>query len=488
MGYIKVAYQKINKELDYYKNLPDGWDDFVKKHAKKQNLIIRHSKNRCYCTNCKNTFFSKKKVNDEVRCPHCHMKYLIKRSNLRHYCFKDYLSILDRVNDIYVIRYFELRTDIDVNHNSHYSAVEFAREFIGENYYKEVAVNERVAKCQCHISIYHFEGAFVNPYKWREYTRNYDLINYSIVFPNNLKKLFKGTKYQYSCIWELVKNCKYIDLEKMIKNANEQSLNIIERLTKMKLYNLALRYEEFYEKGNFESIFGVPKSYYKFMKRHNITYLQLKILALLKECNINKIRYLQKFTGYFENIDNLKDIADCINLNKFIIYTKKRRGKIDIDIYKDYLKLAKMLGFDLKDKKYLYPKNLNEEHDKLSKEYKIQEEKIIKDAIERRGKELDKNKYSDKKFIVFPAYTLKGLNDESEQQNNCVRTYAEDYANGTCDIYFMRNIKKQNKSLVTIEVRKNRVVQSRTKCNHSINEEQDAFLQKWENKVLKNAA
>ena len=239
---------------------------------------------------------------------------------------------------------------------------------------------------------------------------------------------------------------------------------------------------------NFENVFGVPKSYYGFMKRNNITYLQLEILRLLKECNISKIRYLQRFADYYGKIDKLTEIANYINLNKFIKYSKKHRGKIDIYMYKDYLKFAKMLGFDLKNKKYIFPTNLKEEHDKLEKEYKVQEENIINNAIIKRGKELNKNKYSDKKFIVFPAYTLKDLKNESKEQNNCVRTYAEDYAKGTCDIYFMRDINNQKKSLVTIEVKNKRVAQSRTKCNYSTNKEQNKFLRKWEEKVLQKVA
>ena len=72
---------------------------------------------------------------------------------------------------------------------------------------------------------------------------------------------------------------------------------------------------------------------------------------------------------------------------------------------------------------------------------------------------------NDEKFIILPAPNLKALQDESTQQNNCVRTYAEKYANGICDIYFMRNITEPKKSLVTVEVKNNKIVQSRLKHN-----------------------
>lgn len=52
----------------------------------------------------------------------------------------------------------------------------------------------------------------------------------------------------------------------------------------------------------------------------------------------------------------------------------------------------------------------------------------------------------------------------------------------------MRNIKKQDKSLVTVEVKNNRVVQSRIKNNKDPNKKQFKFLEKWEQKVLRKAA
>lgn len=483
MGYIKVAHQEILRYLDYHPKLPNGWDKFVKKQEKYHNLIIKSSKNKCLCTNCNYTFISTKKVNDEVKCPNCHNKYLIKRSNLRYHEFKDYLSILDIVNNTFVIRYFELDTIIDAQHEHHSSVVEFAREIPTNNYYRDVFVNERVSKCQCHIYISH--GTYFDSKKWRQYTRNYSLIDYAIVFPNNIKKLLKNTEYKYSCIWEIAKHCTYIDLLKLIKNKDE--IPKVELLSKMKLYNLALESSKFKSNGSFHEVFGVPKDYYPFMRRNNVTYMQLEILRLLKETNIGKIRYLAKFTTY-GSIYDLEEVSKYISLNRFIRYAKMHHGNVKMYLYKDYLRFAKLLGFDLKNNRYAFPKNLKEEHDKLEKQYKIQSTEFMKKAIIKRGKELSSNTYQTKNFIILPARTLKDLLDESKQQNNCVRTYAEDYAAGTCDIYFMRNVNEQKKSLVTVEVKNNQVVQSRIKNNKDPNESQKKFLEKWEHNVLQKVA
>ena len=52
----------------------------------------------------------------------------------------------------------------------------------------------------------------------------------------------------------------------------------------------------------------------------------------------------------------------------------------------------------------------------------------------------------------------------------------------------MRSTDKPKKSLVTVEVKNNKVVQSRIKNNNNPNEKQIQFLQKWEQSVLKEAA
>lgn len=488
MGYVKKAYKAIFNKLDYYTDMPKGWNEFVDKQARFQNLIIKSSKGKCHCTNCNHDFISNKKVNEQVKCPNCKNKYLIKRSNLRYYDFKDYLSILDYVNDTFVIRYFELKTIIDANHKPKYSVVEFGREIPTTNYYRDVYVNDRVSRTQCHIYIYHHYGFNVDDTKWRQYTRNYSLIDYSIVFPGNIKNLLKNTEFMYSCIWDLAKHSSYIDLLSLIKNKNDYSIKRIELLAKMKLYNLALNSDQFPCSGTFQSIFGLSKDYYPFMRRHNITYRQLKILRLLQEKDINKIRYLEKYLSYGDSIYDLEEIAKYISLSRFIKYSKMHRRKVKTYIYKDYLRFASLLGYDLKNNRYAFPKNLEEEHDKLEEQYEIQSQEIISKAISRRGKALSKNKYQNKKFIILPARSLKALLDESKQQNNCVRTYAEKYAEGTCDIYFLRDINKPKKSLVTVEVKNNKVVQSRIKYNRDPDESQIKFLKKWENQVLSKVA
>ena len=153
--------------------------------------------------------------------------------------------------------------------------------------------------------------------------------------------------------------------------------------------------------------------------------------------------------------------------------------------YLDYLKACVRLEYDMKNSRVLYPKNLKEAHDKAINLLKLVLNESNDKLIKERAKLLDKFTYNDKKYVVFAANSVESLLDESKQQNNCVKTYIDDYALAETDIYFMREIEHKEKSLVTIEVKNNRVVQCRIKDNYLPNNEQMNFINKWaKNKMI----
>lgn len=159
MGYIKKVYREILEDMDYMNYYPDKWDEFVSKQEVKQNLLIKKG-NECVCTNCKHIFKSKKKVKQKDKCPNCKNTYLIKKSNLKNFIFLDDLAFLDRVNDKFVLRIFELRSSYN-NFTKDYgfnrSIVEYARIIPEER--NAVFVNNRVSKCQCYIHVNHWSDA-----------------------------------------------------------------------------------------------------------------------------------------------------------------------------------------------------------------------------------------------------------------------------------------------------------------------------------------
>ena len=261
----------------------------------------------------------------------------------------------------------------------------------------------------------------------------------------------------------------------MIKNYNPS----IELLTKLKLYNLALCPKSFLNKKTFEERFmGLSKDYLPFIQENNLNYDQLIILSYLK---IKDMKYITAYEGL---LSGQLDELIRLNINLITLVNKTDFKSELFHEYKDYLSMAKRLKLNLKDKSILYPKHIKSAHDKALKEYQQQKDKLLNKAIKKKFKQLQCNEFCNNKYIIFPASDFEALVDESSQQNNCVRTYAERIADGECEIYFMRLLSNNKKSLVTVEVKNNKVVQQRRKNNEDTKPEQKRFLRLWEEKIL----
>ena len=96
--------------------------------------------------------------------------------------------------------------------------------------------------------------------------------------------------------------------------------------------------------------------------------------------------------------------------------------------------------------------------------------------------------------FIYPK-TTQEIKDEAVSQNNCVASYIKRVMNHECDILFLRKKEEPEKSLVTIEVQKNKIVQARQRFNYPVTPEQQAVIDKWnkrhttvERKELKNAS
>lgn len=472
MGYINKWLRNLIQDMKDNFTLPADWNEYLSKVEQNHNLIIK-SKNGYYCTNCQQTFKSNKKIDTEMNCPYCKHKFRIKSDRLKNWEYRDNILIIDKIQDQLIVRIFELKSEYDGQKQEfEHSTVEYARKLVYEGY-RELR-NERVAINQGGPYVYHYDAEG----EWRLYDgRWYESIPSGFLYKNNLKKVFKDTEYEHSRLWKYIRKpyTEYYSAKELLRIAKYQSF---ETLVEMKLYNLAKYTEKFWTTGTFYNIFGISKDYYEFMRKYNITYDELEKLRIYNTKDIKILRFLNKFNTY-----DLRQIKEYTKLDNFIKYFKENKLK-DSTMYLDYLRFARKLKLDLKNKKYLFPKDLKQAHDELEKQIEILEQQINNEMIQERLEALSKNIYKNKKFIIFPADSAESLIDESQQQNNCVRTYVDRYAEGNCDIYFMRNVDNPKKSLVTIEVRKNKVVQKRTKNNEKTTTEQDKFLKKWEETVL----
>ena len=298
-----------------------------------------------------------------------------------------------------------------------------------------------------------------------------------------MKEKIKGTKYEYAPLVEAINylgNNK-IDFLKLLEKANYPSFEL---LMKMGLYKLAIECpESFNGGGSFEKRFGVNKTYYNFMKKNNISYDELCILKIIKRDNIAIIRDILKMS---DRINDLEYVSTYIDLIKLVEYSKNQKN-FSIYSYLDYIRNLQKLDIPLT-KKMLFPENFIEAHNESVKKVKVISSDVIKEKIKNRYIELEKNKYNDNIYMIRPAKSMEDMKNEAKQQDNCVyKNYSDKYAFGETDIYFMREIKNPEKSLVTVEVNNGTIRQKYQKYNQIVTEEQNEFLKQWEQQILKAA-
>lgn len=471
--YVKKKYRRLLDLADEQFTIPTSFQRFIKEKENLHNLVIKSKGGKCWCTCCHHNFVSQAKVNGFIKCPNCKNRLLVKTACLSRYTFKDCLQLLDKIEEKFVLRSFELYSTY-YNNKVEHKITEFMRTIIDENEAFDFVSNQ-VHNHMGYMYVAHYQTR--TSWRGRNFRWAYrDIVG--MVCPYNIKSLLKDTELRYSQLDKFIARKKdYIDIVKYLTRIAKRPS--FEFLVKMKLYNLAMDADEFRTGKNFEEIFGVSKSFYPFIKKHNLSYEQLKVLRLLQKEDIKLINKLL-------HISNLEELSRYVDLEQayYKVLRIKRNREYD---YLDYLRACVQLGYDMKDKKILYPTNLQDAHDKATNLVVIVKNEANDRLIKERLKELSKNTYQNDKYIVYAADSVESLLKESKELSHCVKTYIERYALAETSIYFMREINNKDKPLVTIEVKNNEILQARAKCNADPNEEQLKFLDLWKTKILNNA-
>lgn len=470
--YIRKRHQKLLDLCDKNTTLPKPMQRFIMRKERPHNLVIKSKGNNLWCTYCNHKFVAQAKVNGMIKCPNCKQRLLVKSNRLTYYLIqKDYIQFLDKVDGTLILRTYELCSHYS-NDKVKHDLTEFMRTIIEDDKSTDYLTNQIYSGMYC-FSIKHWLG-FTH---WHKSSSQYECLGMNaMVCPYNIKSVLKGTKLEYSGLEKLISRLDYFYFLDYYRIARYPSFEI---LIKMKLYALSLDADKFYKGNSFQTVFGVPKSFYQFIRRYNLNYKQLEVLRLIQKEDITLLNKLVK-------VHDLDKLARYVDLEEAYYKVLSIKNNTEFE-YLDYLRMAKTLQYPMNNKRVLYPKDLKAAHDKVTKLYNVVKDEMIDKLIQNRYKELCKMSYKNSKYLIYPAPSVASLIDESEQQNHCVKSYCEDYGLGYKDLYFMRELNNQDKSLVTIEVRENKIVQARIYDNDPPSEEQWDFLNKWQLKILSKA-
>lgn len=135
---------------------------------------------------------------------------------------------------------------------------------------------------------------------------------------------------------------------------------------------------------------------------------------------------------------------------------------------KDYLAMCETMNI----KPTLYSSYLKQTHDILARNYKIKLTEEQEEIFKKRYEDFKDYKTKDGNYIITHPSCAEDVKQEGYDLNHCVSSYVSRILNGSSKIIFLRYQKSPNKSLVTIEICDNVIVQARGASNRGISQEE----------------
>lgn len=145
----------------------------------------------------------------------------------------------------------------------------------------------------------------------------------------------------------------------------------------------------------------------------------------------------------------------------------------------DYARMMKTISpkFDK------YPRNFLTTHKIACRNYNRLKKEFSEEIFRKRITPDYECSFGDYQFI-YPKSTQE-IKDEAVQQNNCVASYIDSVIDGKCHIMFLRKKDLPDKSLVTIEIKDNVIVQAKRKFNDPVSEDEQKVIDAWNKRFSK---
>lgn len=510
----------IIQRMDKLQPMPRDFRGWLHREILPQYLFYTYSKGKAamkgYCSACRHEVqVSGPKHNSEGLCPRCRKTVIFKSRGKRGYLSdRCTAQVLQRISgDELVIRVMKVYCNYRKEEIPELSVYESTRIFV-----------RRDAQGKFLTDPYHhsFECGDLTP--WKEgycpvmyiYQSNFNAEVCGHLYHRNLDEALHGTPWQYSQL----KPFYLFDKEPMATAPYLEALLAypqLEMLFKMGFYKLtcdliyrgSLQYAlDRTGKKAFDILKVWPEDVAA-LRQMNGSAADLSSMQKYREKGIRpEVR--AEIYGWMEkhkiqNDHEILRLMKCITLQKLFGYAEKQfallhgrkndrgqaryesMGRI-LDEYQDYLRMCEEQQYDMGSTFVLFPRNLQQAHDRISDYIKAKldaEQKRKFHALYRRiSKSLCFEK--DGLVIAFPK-SPKDIVSEGNALRHCVGGYVSRVANGRCIILFLRYAGKTKESFYTIEVRDGEVAQVRGLQNCEPTPEVKSFISDWKQNVLQQA-
>ena len=129
-----------------------------------------------------------------------------------------------------------------------------------------------------------------------------------------------------------------------------------------------------------------------------------------------------------------------------------------------------------------YPKYLSTHHDQLALKYRFISNEVNKEKFAEYYDAVKHLEWQGKEYVIKVPETVEDIVDEAIQQNNCLQSYISRVLDRQTTIVFLRKKKCPEKSLVTIEVQNNSVIQAKAHFNKTPGNSEMVAIKEWADK------
>lgn len=490
--------------------LPRGWQAWVRRSIMPAYFFYDYQKGAKsvtgICSACgKDITLIGVKHNAKAVCPHCKRELTMKsKGHMGRIWDRDTVQFIQRTGpDELVVRILKLYHTYDRD-TAKREFRENARIFIRHG---------RDGTVQSEYYYYSYGGGTLTDWKrgvrpvFSHYQYSFEADVCGHVYCGNLPRAMAGTSWEYCPVAAYYGHFRGpMELAPFLQAHVEHPR--LEHLVKVGFFNLAsdLAYGRLRGGALDEAqdrthrLLGVAAEDVPFLRELDVN---AGDLLTFRECADAKDR--QKFFLWRREHGVERDVAQCLEHmtpHKFMKYAEQqypvllkqktqyggqryRDLQAVVTEYRDYLDMCTKLGYDLGNSFVLYPKNMQQAHDRAARRVKAKADAKLrqdfKAAIRAICGHLDFE--MDGMRLLLPS-TPEELAAEGNALHHCVGGYADRVARKECVILFLRQCEDIDKPFYTVEVRGGKIAQVRGMGNCAATPEVEAFMSQWEHQVL----
>ena len=534
--------KRMTKDIEYLfrsvKPVTRKFEKWLEHEVLKESQYIFYQYSRkkmidCTCSHCKSEYQLEKSIprhNKEYLCPICKRKSIFKAKGKSGY-FSDQAEAIkiEKASEGIILRHFEVRKSY-VTHGTGEYTLSYQEDYRAV-FHEKFRFYYPVYSCLVHK--YVWKEKYIDPYFHYKYHMNYTVKVYQtitqmpgMVYPCNLKNVFKGTPFEYCSLDYFVKHNRSVEFPVVYYLKPYLNFPLLEQFVKQNMFYFALEClyhfpSEWKETNetNIRHLLGINSRFCSILSRYNMGMKDLDVLKKMEKLNIHLSE--QEIFGYCKIFESNKDFLELhqyASIRKIVNYlakqiAKKEKGKayqLSSDVscissdemkcyqtyirsWKDYIGWAEKLEYDLKSRYVLFPKNFKDVHDKTFLEYQKQQDKMErrKQAKERRTvnqllkkdiKLLD-TKIQDKDYLLKVPENCQEIQKEGQALGHCVSGYIPHIANRKCDVYFIRKKTDPDTPFFTVDWRGGKIVQCQGKGRIHYPQEMVEFVRYAEEKL-----